>query len=81
MKLNIPIAVCLSRIKDLERSGLMAREKKIRSSQGKWVQLYRSQVMKMEDHLDLGPLVRADSEHQYDRGRISAILKEQEVIL
>ena len=45
MKMNIPIAVCLSKLNQMERCGLIIRDKKISTSQGKWVQLYRSLVM------------------------------------
>ncbi len=49
MKLNIPIAVCLSKLRQLEKCGLLVKEKKIRTSQGKWVQLYRSLVIESEE--------------------------------
>jgi predicted transcriptional regulator len=44
MKLNLPIAVCISKLRYLEDCGLLVKERKVRTSQGKWVQLYRSLV-------------------------------------
>jgi hypothetical protein len=49
MKLNIPIAVCLSKLNALQKSGFLVKERKVRTSQGKWVQLYSSLVQEVED--------------------------------
>jgi len=44
MKFDIPVAICHRIVGNLSRMNLLLPDKKIMTGQGKWVQLYRSNI-------------------------------------
>lgn len=67
MKLDIPIAACYRRIRNLEKIGLLKEEDKVLTKFGKWVKIYRSSLKYANVVLDNGKmkvyLQLADSEN------------------
>jgi predicted ArsR family transcriptional regulator len=56
LKYEIPIAVCYRKMKELLAADLIQKEKKVLTSKGKWVQLYRSKVKSAYVFLEKGEL-------------------------
>ncbi len=44
LEFGIPIAVCYRKVRELLAADLLKKDKKVLTSRGKWVQLYRSKL-------------------------------------
>ncbi|OYT46630.1 transcriptional regulator [Thermoplasmatales archaeon ex4484_6] len=53
---GIPIAVCYRKVRELMAAGLLMKERKILTDQGKWVQLFRSKLKGAYVFLENGSL-------------------------
>ncbi|MHA1288188.1 MAG: helix-turn-helix domain-containing protein [Candidatus Thorarchaeota archaeon] len=56
LKLDIPIAVCYRKMKELSAANLVECEDKILTKKGKWVQLFRSKVKNAYVFIENGKL-------------------------
>lgn len=81
LEFGIPIAVCYRKVKELMAANLIMKEKKVLTSQGKWVQLYRSKLKSAVVFLEKGELrVRVElcDTHEPEMDRTVPVLQEEE---
>jgi predicted transcriptional regulator len=84
LEFNIPIAVCYRKVRELMAAGLLTKDKKELTQQGKWVQLYRSKLKGAYVFLEHGELrVRMETTdaHEPEMDRSVSVLDDMEELV